>query len=103
MALSKRYSSLARPDLQKTPFGNSCKTLRAIQQSDQKLWPFSAFISVWRDMTSSSTSRDSIRNTRETVSGNYCKKYERDPTVESKVIALFSYYSGLARQDLRFT
>jgi hypothetical protein len=38
-----------------------------------KLWPFSAFIPVWRDMTSSSTSRDSIGTTRKMASRNYCK------------------------------
>jgi hypothetical protein len=47
-------------------------------------------------------SRDTIGNTRETVYGNYCKKYERDPKVGSKVMALFSGYSGLARQYLLF-
>jgi hypothetical protein len=57
---------------------------------------------VWHDNTSSSTSRDSISNARKTVSRNYCKKYERDPTVASKVMALFSCYSGLARQYLLF-
>jgi len=82
--------------------GNYCKTLSAFQRSDQKLCPFSAFIPVWRDKTSSSTRRDSIFNTRETVSGNYCKKNERHPTVRSKVMALYSCYSGLARQELLF-
>jgi hypothetical protein len=76
--------------------------LSAIQRSDQKLWPFSAFIPVSLDKTTSSTSRDSIGNKRETFSGNYCKKYESDSTVESKVMALFSCYSGLARQYLLF-
>jgi len=86
----------------KTAFENYCKTLNVIQRSDQKLWPFSAFISVSLDKTTSSTSRDSIGNTRETVSGNYCKKYDRDPTVATKVMALFSCYSGRARQYLLF-
>jgi hypothetical protein len=80
----------------KTASGNYCKTLSAIKWSDQKLWPFSAFILVWGDMTSSSTSRESIGTTRETTSRNYSKKYERDPTVGSKFMALFSCYSGLA-------
>jgi len=48
----------------KTASGNYCKTLSAIQRSDQKLWPYSAVIPVWRDKTSFSTSRDSIGNTR---------------------------------------
>jgi len=38
-----------------------------------KLWPISAVILVWRDKTSSSTSRDSIGNTRKTAFENYCK------------------------------
>jgi len=66
------------------------------------LWPFSAVIPVWLHMTSSSTSRDSIGTPRKTASGNYSKKYERDPTVGSKFMALFSCYSDLARQDLLF-
>jgi hypothetical protein len=47
--------------------------LSAIQWSDQKLWPFSAFIPILRDKTSLSTSGDSIGNKRKTPSGNYCK------------------------------
>jgi hypothetical protein len=47
--------------------------MSTIQRSDQNLWPFSAVIPVWRDKTSSSTSRDSIGNTRKTVSENYLK------------------------------
>jgi hypothetical protein len=47
--------------------------LTAIQLSDKKLWPFSAVILVWRDKTSSSTSRDSIGTSRKIGSGNYCK------------------------------
>jgi len=86
----------------RTASGNYCKTLSAIQRSNQKLWPFLAVFAVLHDSTSSSTSRDSIGNIRETVSGNYCKKYERNPTVELKVMALFGCYSGLARQDLLF-
>jgi len=76
--------------------------MSAIQRSDQKLWPFSPFIPVSRDKTTSSTSRDSIGNTRETVSGNYCKKYDRDATIGSKVMVLFSGYSDIARQYLLF-
>jgi hypothetical protein len=47
----------------------------AIQRSDQKLWPISTVIPVWCDKTSYSASRDSIRNTRKTASGNYCKTF----------------------------
>jgi hypothetical protein len=51
---------------------------------------------VWLHKAFSSTSRDSIATTRKTASGNYSKKYERDPSVGSKVMALFRFYSGLA-------
>jgi hypothetical protein len=64
------------------------------------LWLFSAVIPVWLHKASSSTSRDCIGTPRKTASGNNSKKYERDPTVGSKFIALFSCYSDLARQDL---
>jgi len=57
----------------KTSPGNYCETLRVMQRSDQKLRPFSAFILVWQDKTSSSTSRDSIGTSRKTDSRNYCK------------------------------
>jgi len=62
--------------------------MSAIQRSDQKLWPFSPVIPVWLHKASSSTSRDSIGTPRKTPSGNYSKKYERDPTVGSNVMAL---------------
>jgi hypothetical protein len=55
------------------PCGNYCKTLSAIQRSYQKLRPFSTVIPVWRDKTSSLTSRDSMGTARNTASGNYCK------------------------------
>jgi hypothetical protein len=86
----------------KTASGNYYNTLRAIQRSDQKLWPFSPVIPVWLHKASSSTSKDSIGTTRKTASGNYSKKYERDPMVGSKVMALLRFYSGLARQDHLF-
>jgi hypothetical protein len=57
---------------------------------------------VWLHKAFSSTSRDSIATTRKTASGNYSKKYERDPSIGSKVMALFSCYSGLAPQGLLF-
>jgi hypothetical protein len=100
----KASSSTIRDSIsntRKTASGNYCKTWSTIQRSDQKLWPFSAFIPVWRDMTSTSTSRDSIGNTRKTASRNYCN-LERDPTVGSKNMALFTCYSGLAPQGLLF-
>jgi hypothetical protein len=70
---------------------------------DQKLSLFSAVIPVWRDKTSTSTSRESIGTSRKTGSGNYCKTLNTIPAVGSKVMALFNGYSGLARQDLLFT
>jgi hypothetical protein len=84
MALFSCYSGLARQDLifheldsigpsRKTASENYCKTLSAIQRSNQKLWSFSAIIQVLHDKTSSSTSRDSICCTRKQASGNYCK------------------------------
>jgi hypothetical protein len=63
---------------------------------------FSPVIPVWLLKASSSTTRDSIGTTRKTASGNYSKKYERDPTVGSKFMALFSCYSGLAQHDILF-
>ena len=59
--------------LRKRASGYYCKYLSAIQHSNQKLWRFSAVIPVWRDNTSSSTSRDSICTTRKTASENYCR------------------------------
>jgi len=88
--------------IRKTASANYCQTLRAIQRSDQKLWSFSPVISVWLHKASSSTSKDSIGTLGKTAFGNYRKKYERDPTVGSKFMALFSCYSDLARQDLLF-
>jgi len=52
----------------KAAFENYCKTLSAIQRSDQKLWPYSTVIPVWSDKTSYSSSRNSIGNTRKTAS-----------------------------------
>jgi hypothetical protein len=86
----------------KTASGNYCKTLRAIQRLNQKLWPFSAVIQVLRDNTSSSTSKDSIGTTMKTASENYCKNFERDQTVGSNVMVLFTCYYGLAPQGLHF-
>jgi hypothetical protein len=57
----------------KRGFENYCNYLSTIQRSDQKLWPFSAVIRVWRDKTSSSPSKDSIGTLRKTRFGNNCK------------------------------
>jgi hypothetical protein len=70
------FSSTSRDSTgttRKTASENYCKTLSAIQRSDQNLWPFSAVILIWCDRTSSSTSRDSIGKTRKTAFGNYCE------------------------------
>jgi len=53
--------------------GNSCKNLRAIQHSDQKLWPFRTATLVPSDETSASPSIDSTSTPRKTAFGNYCK------------------------------
>jgi len=84
MALSNGYSGLGRRFLhssssdststpRKTASGNSCKFLRAIQRSDQKLWPFRTGTLFSRDDTSASPSSDSTSTPRKTASGNSCK------------------------------
>jgi hypothetical protein len=84
MALFSCYSGLVRQDVlfvqvdsigtsRNTGSGNCCKTVRAIQRSDQKLWPISAVISIWGDKTSSSTSRHSIGTSRKTAFENYSR------------------------------
>jgi hypothetical protein len=103
--LHKASSSTSRDCIgttRKTDSGNYCETLIAIQRSDRKLCPFSPFIAVWLHKASSATSKDSIGTTRKTASGNYSKKYERDTTVGSKFMALFSCYFGLAQHDILF-
>jgi len=47
--------------------------LRAIQRSDQKLWPFRTGTLVARDDSSASRSSDSTSTPRKTASGNSCK------------------------------
>jgi hypothetical protein len=85
MALSNRYSSLERRALRlpssdstctprKTASINSCKNLRAIQRSDQKLLPFRTGTLVSSDETSDSSSSDSTSITRKTAFRNSCKK-----------------------------
>jgi hypothetical protein len=58
----------------KTASGKSCKNLRAIQRSDQQLWPFRTGTLVSSDDTSDSPSSYSTSTTRKTASGNSCKK-----------------------------
>jgi len=57
----------------KTASGHSCKNLREIQRSDQKLWPFRTGTLVSSDETSASQSSDSTSTTRKTASGKSCK------------------------------
>jgi len=63
MDLSNRYAGPERRDVhssssdststpRKTTSGNFCKNLRAIQRSDQKLWPFRTRTLVWSAETS---------------------------------------------------
>jgi hypothetical protein len=52
----------------KTTSGNSCKILREIQRSDQKLWQFQTGTRVVGDDTSSSPSSDSTSNPWKTAS-----------------------------------
>jgi hypothetical protein len=63
MALSNPYADLERRDFHLTEwrfhiyskengFGTSCKDLRAIQRSDQKLWPFQTRTLISIDATS---------------------------------------------------
>jgi hypothetical protein len=84
MAVSNRYSSLARPDLiitkhgfhihsMKRASGNSSKSLTGIQRSPQKLWAFRTVTQAWRDETSSSLSIDSSSTTSKRASGNSSK------------------------------
>jgi len=57
----------------KTASGNSCKILRKIQRSDQKLWPFPMGTLVASDDTFLLSSCDSTSTPRKTASGNSCK------------------------------
>ena len=81
MAISNRYSSLARPVLIITEYPflihsmekgirNASKSLTAIQRSDQKLWPFRTVTQAWRDQTSSSPRIDSSSTQWKRASGN---------------------------------
>jgi len=84
MALSNRYSRLERRALSVIEWrfhvtprtkasGNSCKNLKEIKRSDQKLWPFRTGTLFWSNETSASPSGDSTSTPRTTASGNSCK------------------------------
>jgi hypothetical protein len=53
--------------------GNSCKNLRAIQWSDQKLWPFRTGTLVSSNEPSASSSSDSTCTPRKAASENSSK------------------------------
>jgi len=86
----------------KTASENYCKTLSAIQRSDQKLWPCSTVIPVWRDNTSYSASRDSMGNTRKTASGNYYKTFSWRSNGRIKSYGPFQllFWSGATRPPI---
>jgi hypothetical protein len=50
--------------------------------------------------TFTSASRDSIGSPRKAASGNSCKNLSAIQRSDQNVMALFSYYFSLARQDL---
>jgi len=57
----------------KTASVMSCKNLREIQRSDQKLCPFRTGTLVWSEETYTSQSSDSTSTPRQTASGNSSK------------------------------
>ena len=71
MAIYGCYSNLSRQHLLFNE--QRFQTYYKENKLDQKLRPFSAVIPMWRDKTSSSTSRDSIGTKSKTVSGNSYK------------------------------
>ena len=108
LAVGRRRHAVAIPCYSKErAYGNSSKTLSAIQLSDQKLWTFSAGILVAAvgrpERTSSTWSQDSrpLQGKQPTKTP---RTFELDPTVGSKVVDLFSRYcsrvSGTTRTDI---
>jgi len=76
----------------KTACGNPCKNFSTIQQSDQKLWPFWADTQGCRlDVLVTDQRFHSIPNENSLWKPLY--KFERDPTIRAKVMALLSRYS----------
>jgi len=99
MALLSRYSRvgtrhprhwIAIPQLPqwKQPSENHSKILRAIKRSDQKLLPFWADTQGWRPDILITQRFHSLPN--ENSHWKPMQKFERDPTVGPKVMALFS-------------
>jgi hypothetical protein len=76
----------------KTASGNSCKSLREIQRSDQKLWPFRTGTLVSNDDTSSSPSGDSSSTPRKPASRNSCKNLREIQRSDQK---LWPFQTGL--------
>jgi hypothetical protein len=60
--------------------------LRAIQRSDQKLWPFRTGTLVLTVETSGSPSCDSTSSTRKTASGNSCKNLRAIQRSDQKLL-----------------
>ena len=76
--------------------------MRAIQRSHQKLCPFSTIIPVWRDKTSSSTSRDSIGGARKRASRKYCKYWSAIQRSNQKLWHFhLLFWSGAATPPLQ--
>jgi len=119
MALLNGYSDLERRHLRppssnststtrKTASGNSCKNLRAIQRSDQKLWPFRTGTRVSSDKTSDSPSSDSTCTPRKTASGNSCRTgtlvssdYNSDSSISNSTSTARKTTSGNSCKNLR--
>jgi len=81
MAISNRYSSMARPDVIITEYRFFIhfmeKGIRKFQKEfdrdptvGSKLWPFRTVTQAWRDLTSSSPSVDSSSTPCQRTSGN---------------------------------
>jgi hypothetical protein len=102
-----RYSSLADQissspsnDLIATPgkmaSGNSSRNLSAIQRSNQKVWSFWVVTQVWRPELITELQFHS--NPNENGLRKLLHKFERDPLVKSKVMAVLTPSSSLADQ-----
>jgi len=103
--LHKASSSTSRDSIsttRKTASGNYCETLSAIQLSDQMLSPFFTCYSGLAPQGLLFNKLVFHRYYKENGLWKLLQNFERDPTVGSKVMALFSFYSGLARHDIHF-
>ena len=84
--------------------GSSSKRLIAIQRSDQKLWPCRTVTLAWRARPDLLLTQYGF-HIQSIVKGirKLQQKFDRDPTVGSKAMALSNRYCSLARQDLHLT